>query len=579
MALLREEEEEMMPHKRKRKTKEEKLAGAESECKSQSQSDYEETNKCEEETPEKPAKVRRPPPPPPVNFSELLKIAEKKQFEPVKIAPKLKEEDEDERPMTKKQRIEYMKEREWRMRKEGKLPPLTASEQHRVQDQRNNRSRYSEERSRDQKSNLPAADSNSNRKYNCPSADKNRDKRNGQLFVDGQREQTGGRTSVYGNKDQMSGRFADQRIGQSSREFRDQSNSRPPEGSKNLKNDRSSGASNSSIPRLPKVTSIRKDEKLQHRIPKCNDDSNSNSRSVKLQGNSDGKVCKERNRDMSGKLPVKSNHTSSSSASGQGSANRNSVEQRKDVKNSDNNNSSSKNFNLSGYSKKLQESLLAKLHEKEKSGELSEAKKLCVPGAQNSKLLKNHDSGSFDLVRGPKPQSKAARSSDSKDKVRESSVGKQSIKPFTSPQGMNKTVSGALSSKSQSLVRSKSGHHIPSRDVKDVKMNQVTSSDVNYRQFPPPASKPRQVQPGVKPQQFAPPDVKSQQFPLQGVKPRQFPPADVRMKPKPVPKREYNMLIDSQVLLFKCFDSFIHSFIYFHSVDCRGNKVVSAIRG
>ena len=566
MALLREEEEEMMPHKRKRKTKEEKLVGAESGCKSQSLSDCGETNELEEEKPEKPAKVRRPPPPPPLNFSELLKIAEKKQFEPVKIAPQVKEEDEDERPMTKKQRVEYMKEKEWRMRKEGKLPPLTASEQLRVQDQRNNRSRYSEERSRDQKSSHPAADSNSNQKYNRPSADKNRDIKNGQLLVGGQREQMGGRTSVYGNKDQVSGRFADQRIGQSSGEVRDQRNTRPPEGSKNLKNDRSSGSSNSSIPRIPKVTNIRKDEKLQHRIPKCNDiSSSSNNRSVKLQGNSDGKACKERNRDVSGKLPIKSNHASSSSASGHGSANRNSVEQRKDIRNGDNNNSSSKNFNLSGYSKKLQETLLAKLQEKEKTGELSEAKKLCVPGAQNSKLLKNHDSGSLDLVRGPKPQSKAARSSDSKDKVRESSVGKQSVKPFTSPQGINKTVAGALSSKSQSLERSKFGHHILSRDVKDVKMNPVTSSDVNQRQFPPPAVKPRQVQPGVKPQQFAPPGVKSQQFPLQGVKPRQFPPADVRMKPKPVPKREYNMLIDSQVLLFKHF-------------DCRCNKIGSEIR-
>ena len=376
--------------------------------------------------------------------------------------------------------------------------------------------------------------------------------------MSGQREQTGGRPSVSGNKDQMSGRFADQRIGQSSREIRDQRNSRPPEGSKNLKNDRSSGASNSSIPKIPKVTSIRKDEKLQHRIPKCNDISSSDNGSVKLQGNSDGKACKERNRDVSGKLPIKSNHASSSSASGHGSANRNSVEQRKDIRNSDNNNSSSKNFNLSGYSKKLQESLLAKLQEKEKSSEMPEAKKLCVPGAQNSKLSKNHDSGSFDLVRGPKPPPKAARSSDSKDKVRESSGGKQSIKPFTSPQGINKAVAGALSSKSQSLVRSKSGH-IPSRDVKDVKMNQVTSSDVNRRQFLPPAVKPQQVQPGVKPRQFPPPDVKSQKFPLQGVKPRQFPPADVRMKPRPVPKREYNMLIESQVLLFKCF-------------DCRGNS-------
>jgi protein SPT2 len=556
MALLREEEEEMMPHKRKRKTKEEKVKETESGDKSRSQSDYGETKECIEEKPEKPAKLRRPHAPPSIDFSELLKIAEKKQFEPIKIAPKLKEEDEDERPMTKKQRVEYMKEKEWRLRKEGKLPPLTALKQLPGQDQGNNRSRTLQERSRDQKSNHPAADSNSDRRFNCPSADKNRDQRNGQLSVDGQREQMGSRTSMYGTKDQTSGRFSDQRIGHPSGDMsRDQRNGRPLDGSRNLKNDRSSGDGNWSIPRIPKVNSIRKGEKSQHRIPECSDINRSNNRSVKLQGNSDGKVCKERNRDVSGKLPVKSSHTSSASASGHGSVNRNSVEQRKYASSSNNNNSTSKNYNLSAYSKKLQESLLAKLQEKEKSGELSEAKKLCVPGAQNSKLPKNCDSGSFDLNRGPKPQSKVARNSDSKDAVRGSSLGKHSIKPFTSSQRINKTLPGVLSSKSQdSPARSKSGHQIPSRDAKDRKMSQVTSSDVKHRQFPLADVKPQQVPPDSKPQQFAPPDVKSRQFPLQGVKPRQFPPADVRIKPKPPPKCEYTMLIDSEVFLIKCFD-------------------------
>lgn len=539
MALLRKEEEEMMPHKRKRKTKEEQLKETESGDKSHSQSDYGETKECVEEKPEQPAKVRRPRAPPPVDFCELLKIAEKKQFEPIKIAPKLKEEDEGERPMTKKQRIEYMKEKEWRMRKEGKLPPLTASKQLPGQDQQNNQSRSSEERSRDRKSNHPAADSNRDPRYNCPSADKNTDQRNGQLSMVGQREQMGSRTSVYGNKDQMSGRFSDQRIGHPSGDMsRDQRNSRPSEGSRNPKNDQSSGHGNLSIPRIPNVNSIRKDEKSQHRIPKCNDIDRSNNRGVKLQGNSDGKVCKERNRDVSGKLPVKSSHASSSSASGHGSANRNSVEKRKDASSSNNNDSSSKNYNLSGYSKKLQESLLAKLQEKEKSGELSEAKKLCVPGAQNSKLPKNHDSGSFDFNRGPKPQSKVARSSDSRDAVRESFLGKHSVKPFTSSQRIDKTPPGVLSSKSQdSPVRSKSSHQIPSRDAKYRKMSQVTSSDIKHRQFPPPEIKARQVPSDGKPRQFAPPDVKSRQLPLQGVKPRQFPPADGRIKPKPPPNR------------------------------------------
>lgn len=53
-------------------------------------------------------------------FSELLKIAEKKQFEPIVIEPK--EKKEEERPLTKKQKKELEREREWRERKEGKIP-------------------------------------------------------------------------------------------------------------------------------------------------------------------------------------------------------------------------------------------------------------------------------------------------------------------------------------------------------------------------------------------------------------------------------------------------------------------------
>lgn len=54
-------------------------------------------------------------------LSELLKIAEKKQFEPIVIEPK--EKKEEERPLTKKQKKELEREREWRERKEGKAPP------------------------------------------------------------------------------------------------------------------------------------------------------------------------------------------------------------------------------------------------------------------------------------------------------------------------------------------------------------------------------------------------------------------------------------------------------------------------
>lgn len=53
-------------------------------------------------------------------LSELLKIAEKKQFEPIVIEPK--EKKDEERPLTKKQKKEMEREREWRERKEGKIP-------------------------------------------------------------------------------------------------------------------------------------------------------------------------------------------------------------------------------------------------------------------------------------------------------------------------------------------------------------------------------------------------------------------------------------------------------------------------
>lgn len=61
-------------------------------------------------------KAKRKPLPPPMNFTELLRLAEKKQHEPVllNIKPKV----EEERPMTKRQMEEYKKEKEWRERRE-----------------------------------------------------------------------------------------------------------------------------------------------------------------------------------------------------------------------------------------------------------------------------------------------------------------------------------------------------------------------------------------------------------------------------------------------------------------------------
>jgi hypothetical protein len=169
---------------------------------------------------------------------------------------------------------------------------------------------------------------------------------------------------------------------------------------------------------------------------------------------------------------------------------------------------------------------LANLQEKERSGKLSEANKFRVPEAPTSKFLKNRDSGSFNMNRGAKQQSKLTRRSDLKDVMKEGSSIKNSAKPFTSLHKTNETSHGVISSKSQeSSVRSKFGHEIPSRDTR--KAVEIPAKDVKQRHFPPPDAKTCQFpSPNVKPRQFPPPDTK----------PRQFQPAGVRSKLPP--KRE-----------------------------------------
>uniref|UniRef100_A0A1B0DBE8 SPT2 homolog N-terminal domain-containing protein n=1 Tax=Phlebotomus papatasi TaxID=29031 RepID=A0A1B0DBE8_PHLPP len=87
-----------------------------------------------QEKQEKP-KVKKPPPPP-VDFQSLLKLAEKKQFEPIEIVQEVKKK-EPERPMTQKEKqeheerlaiIEAKKKRmlEAKNRANGKIPKVTA---------------------------------------------------------------------------------------------------------------------------------------------------------------------------------------------------------------------------------------------------------------------------------------------------------------------------------------------------------------------------------------------------------------------------------------------------------------------
>lgn len=105
-ALKQQELEESSGHRKKRKSSVINVKETEVEEKI----DNKEVNvKVKEVKDEKP-KVKRKSLPPPMGFAELLKLAEIKQHEPVvvEIKPKV----ENERPMTKRQKIEYIQEKE-----------------------------------------------------------------------------------------------------------------------------------------------------------------------------------------------------------------------------------------------------------------------------------------------------------------------------------------------------------------------------------------------------------------------------------------------------------------------------------
>ncbi|XP_065202237.1 protein SPT2 homolog [Planococcus citri] len=115
-ALLREEEEKFLPKKRKRKSKN---GEAEEEDKSDDEKKDVEKEEKKEDT-KNPSKFKIPKrnvqQPPPIDFQSLLKLAEKKQHEPIMIEKKV--EEKPERPMTEKEKQEYLREKERRLRKE-----------------------------------------------------------------------------------------------------------------------------------------------------------------------------------------------------------------------------------------------------------------------------------------------------------------------------------------------------------------------------------------------------------------------------------------------------------------------------
>lgn len=113
----------------------------ESECEDQNEKLPEKKTKEQEKDGVK-VKAKKKPPPPPMDFGELLKLAEKKQHEPVVIDTKPKVE-EPERLMTKKQMKEYMKEKEWRERKEQLAKGIDVTKKNNVASEAANKSNKS----------------------------------------------------------------------------------------------------------------------------------------------------------------------------------------------------------------------------------------------------------------------------------------------------------------------------------------------------------------------------------------------------------------------------------------------------
>ncbi|XP_011300372.1 protein SPT2 homolog isoform X1 [Fopius arisanus] len=127
-ALKQQELEEGMPHRRKRKSSgaPDKDDPREKDYSTDRDRDRDRSDRVSEKE-DKPKPKKRASMPPPMDFVALLKLAEKKQHEPlpIEIKPKPKLE-EPERLMTKRQMKEYQKEREWKEKKEraknGEIP-------------------------------------------------------------------------------------------------------------------------------------------------------------------------------------------------------------------------------------------------------------------------------------------------------------------------------------------------------------------------------------------------------------------------------------------------------------------------
>lgn len=114
--MKQQELEESSGHRKKRKSSALNVKEPEVDEKTE-KNDKEVKDKVKEDKDEKP-KVKRKSLPPPMGFAELLKLAAVKQHEPVviEVKPKI----ENERPMTKRQKMEYIQEKERKEQREKK---------------------------------------------------------------------------------------------------------------------------------------------------------------------------------------------------------------------------------------------------------------------------------------------------------------------------------------------------------------------------------------------------------------------------------------------------------------------------
>ncbi|KAK2714363.1 protein SPT2 homolog [Artemia franciscana] len=126
-SLSKEMEEEAIPGRRRRKKKsQDATSEPEPVAIKENQTRVEKEKPKKEKTEKDKNVIVRPKvTQPTMSFQDIIKLAQVKQFEPIKAEPKKPVKDaEFERPMTEKEKKEYLAERDRKLRREGKLPPI-----------------------------------------------------------------------------------------------------------------------------------------------------------------------------------------------------------------------------------------------------------------------------------------------------------------------------------------------------------------------------------------------------------------------------------------------------------------------